>query len=41
MNVLTIIKKGEYFDSISIMLLAKQISEMEGVSDSAVVMATK
>ncbi|MDI6766906.1 MAG: acyl-CoA synthetase FdrA [Bacteroidota bacterium] len=41
MNIIGIIKKGEYYDSISIMLIAKHISEMEGVDDSAVVMGTK
>jgi FdrA protein len=41
MNNIGIIKKGEYYDSISIMLIAKHISEMEGVADSAVVMGTK
>ncbi len=41
MNIIGIIKKGEYHDSISIMLIAKHISEMEGVTDSAVVMGTK
>ena len=41
MNIIGIIKKGEYYDSISIMLIAKHISEMEGVADSAVVMGTK
>jgi len=41
MNAVGIVKKGEYYDSISIMLIAKQISEMAGVADSAVVMGTK
>jgi FdrA protein len=41
MNNIGIIKKGEYYDSISIMLIAKQISEIAGVTDSAVVMGTK
>jgi succinyl-CoA synthetase alpha subunit len=41
MNIIGIVKKGEYYDSISIMLIAKHVSEMSGVADSAVVMATK
>jgi FdrA protein len=41
MNIIGIIKKGEYYDSISIMLIAKHISEMDGIADSAVVMGTK
>ena len=36
-----ILKKGEYFDSISLMMLIKKINEIEGVTDSAVVMGTK
>ncbi len=35
------IKKGEYFDSVSIMMIAKRINELEGVLDSAIVMGTK
>ena len=41
MKTYGIIKKGEYYDSISIMLIAKQVSELENVIDSAVVMGTK
>ena len=40
MKITGIVKKGEYFDSVSIMLVAKQLSTMEGIADSAVVMAT-
>lgn len=36
-----ILKKGEYFDSVSLMFIAKKISEIDSVSDSAVVMGTK
>ncbi len=36
-----ILKKGEYFDSVSLMFIAKKISEIEAVTDSAVVMGTK
>jgi FdrA protein len=35
-----IIKKGEYFDSISIMLVAKQLAGLNGIIDSAAVMGT-
>ncbi|MBA4311163.1 MAG: FdrA family protein [Chlorobiaceae bacterium] len=41
MNIIGIIKKGEYYDSISIMLIAKKVAEYDGVLDSAVVMGTK
>ncbi len=37
----SILKKGEYFDSVSLMFIAKKISEIEAVTDSAVVMGTK
>jgi len=36
-----IIKKGQYFDSVSLMIVAKEINKLEGVVDSAVVMGTK
>jgi len=35
-----ILKRGEYFDSVSLMLIAKKISEIEIVLDSAAVMGT-
>ncbi|MFH2202996.1 MAG: acyl-CoA synthetase FdrA [Elusimicrobiota bacterium] len=35
------IKKGEYFDSVSLMVVGKKVSAMEGVIDAAVVMGTK
>ncbi len=41
MKTISIVKKGEYYDSISVMLIAKQIAEMTDVLDSAVVMGTK
>jgi succinyl-CoA synthetase alpha subunit len=41
MKTIGIVKKGEYYDSISVMLIAKQIAEMKDVLDSAVVMGTK
>ena len=40
MAVKTIIKKSEYHDSVSLMLVARELSGLEGVEDAAVVMAT-
>ncbi len=37
----TVIKKGAYFDSVSLMQVAKALNAVPGVLDSAVVMATK
>lgn len=37
----TVIKKGAYFDSVSLMQVAKKLNSIAGVVDSAVVMATK
>jgi len=37
----TVIKKGAYFDSVSLMQVAKKLNAVPGVLDSAVVMATK
>jgi succinyl-CoA synthetase alpha subunit len=36
-----IVKKGEYFDSVSLMLVAKDVNNMEGINDSGVVMGTE
>jgi succinyl-CoA synthetase alpha subunit len=36
-----ILKKGEYFDSVSLMIAANKINQIEGVIDSAAVMGTK
>ncbi|MBC8181601.1 acyl-CoA synthetase FdrA [candidate division KSB1 bacterium] len=36
-----IIKRGEYFDSVSLMMVSKDINEQDGILDSAVVMGTK
>ncbi len=33
-----IIKKGEYYDSVSLMLVSKEVTKMEGVIDVAIVM---
>ncbi len=35
-----LIKGGEYFDSVSLMIVAKKINAIEGVEDSSVVMGT-
>ena len=37
----TIIKKGAYFDSVSLMQVARKLNSIPGVIDSAVVMATR
>lgn len=34
------IKKGEYFDSVTLMIVGKEISRLQGVIDAAVVMGT-
>ena len=36
-----IIKKGEYFDSVSLMIVAKNLRELDYIIDSSVVMATQ
>ncbi|MBI4655498.1 MAG: acyl-CoA synthetase FdrA [Elusimicrobia bacterium] len=36
----TIVKKGAYFDSVTLMNLAKDLRKIQGVDDAAVVMAT-
>ncbi|MCK4661693.1 MAG: acyl-CoA synthetase FdrA [Bacteroidales bacterium] len=35
-----IIKKGEYFDSVTLMIVSKEINKTEGVIDSSIVMGT-
>jgi FdrA protein len=37
----TLIKPSEYHDSVSLMLVARELSKQEGVRDAAVVMATE
>lgn len=37
----SIIKQGEYFDSVSLMIVARELTEMDGVLDAAVVMGTQ
>lgn len=41
MKITGFIKKGQYFDSVSIMLVAKQLSGLKEIVDSAVLMGTK
>lgn len=41
MIIKTVIKKGAYFDSVSLMQISKKINSIKGIMDSAVVMATK
>jgi succinyl-CoA synthetase alpha subunit len=41
MKINGIVKKGEYFDSVSIMLVAKKLSGFDEIIDSAVLMGTK
>ena len=41
MAVKTLIKSSEYHDSVSLMLVARELSKQEGVRDAAVVMATE
>ena len=37
----SLVKKGEYYDSVSLMIVGKDITEMESVIDATVVMATQ
>jgi FdrA protein len=41
MTVKTLIKPSEYHDSVSLMLVARELSGLDGVKDAAVVMATE
>lgn len=41
MPVKQLIKHSEYHDSVSLMLVARELSQLEGVKDAAVVMATE
>ncbi len=41
MIVKTLIKPSEYHDSVSLMLVARELSNLEGVQDAAVMMATE
>ena len=35
-----IIKKGEYFDSVTLMIVSKEVNKLDGVIDSSVIMGT-
>lgn len=37
----SLIKKGEYFDSVSLMIVGKNVAKMDDVIDAAVIMATR
>ena len=37
----SIVKKGEYFDSVSLMIVGKDVAQMDNVLDATVVMATQ
>jgi len=37
----SLVKKGEYFDSVSLMIVGKDVSQMENVEEATVVMATQ
>ena len=41
MIVKSIVKPSEYHDSVSLMLVARELAGLEGVQDAAVVMATE
>ena len=41
MPLKTLVKPSEYHDSVTLMLVARQLSQLPGVSDAAVVMATE
>ncbi|HSK86975.1 MAG TPA: acyl-CoA synthetase FdrA [Anaerolineales bacterium] len=41
MTVKTLIKTSEYHDSVSLMLVARELSKLEGIKDAAVVMGTE
>jgi succinyl-CoA synthetase alpha subunit len=41
MTVRALVKPSEYHDSVSLMLLARELANLEGVNDAAVVMATE
>lgn len=41
MMIKGLIKKGEYYDSVTLMSAVKQLNTLNGVRDSAIVMGTK
>lgn len=40
MTIKTLVKTSQYFDSVNLMLVARELSQLPGVNDAAVVMAT-
>ena len=41
MPIIARIKKGEYFDSVTLMTVGRKLASLEGVEDAAIVMGTK
>lgn len=41
MSTLTLVKPSQYYDSITLMLVARELTKMDGVQDAAVIMATE
>jgi len=41
MTIKSLLKPSEYHDSVSLMLVARELSQLEGIRDAAVVMATE
>jgi len=41
MIVKGVLKKGAYYDSVSLMIVSKEINQLEGITDSSVVMGTQ
>jgi len=41
MTIKTLVKPSEYHDSVSLMLVARELAKLEGIQDAAVVMATE
>ena len=40
MKVKTLVKHSEYHDSVSLMLVARELAKLDGVRDASVMMAT-
>ncbi|HXW01676.1 MAG TPA: hypothetical protein VEC93_24910, partial [Anaerolineae bacterium] len=41
MPVETLVKSSQYYDSVSLMLVARELTKLDGVQDAAVIMATE
>ncbi|GAB4409051.1 MAG: acyl-CoA synthetase FdrA [Anaerolineae bacterium] len=41
MSIQTLIKPSQYYDSVSLMLVARELTKLDGVQDAAVIMATE